>query len=234
MKSRRLLLAVTLAAAAVRLAHLGFIVGHPYHDFWTVWKESDMFQYVAWARHLASGDWLDRETFRPWFTWQAGIAQPQVWNAWFGEHVYYQPPLYPYLLAAALRLTGSLDLFRALQLMLGALNCGLLALLGERIFTRSAGLIAGFSAAAYAPFVLYDAEILRGTLVMTTQLLLLIALVKRRAAWAGVAFGIGYLAEPSILLFGPAAILWLWWVGRDWGGKVAGLARWKQIGRAHV
>ena len=78
MKSRRLLFAVTLAAAAVRLAHLGFTAGHPYHDFWTLWKESDMFQYVAWARHLAAGDWLDRETFRPWFTWQAGIAQPPV------------------------------------------------------------------------------------------------------------------------------------------------------------
>lgn len=225
MRIRRLFIAVTAVAAAVRLAHLAFIAGHPYHEFWSVWKESDMYQYVAWARHLAAGDWLDTATFRAWFAWQAAIAEPATWNAWYGEHVYYQPPLYPYLVAAVLRVTGSLDFFRLLQLMTGALNCGLLALLAERVFTRSAGWLAGLAAAVYAPFILYDAEILRGTVVMTTQLLMLIALVRRRPAWAGAAFGVGYLAEPSILLFGPMAIAWIAWTG---GGAEARTGRWER------
>jgi hypothetical protein len=205
---------VTVVALAARAAHLLFIWDHPFRDFWTVWNNSDMHQYVAWGRHLAGGDWLDADTFRPWFTWQEGIAPPEVWNAWFGAHVYYQPPVYPYLLAVFINLTGGVDLFRACQIVLGAVNCGLIALLGGRLFGRTEGWIAGLAAALYAPFILYDAEFLRGTVVMTTQLALLLALAARRAAWAGVALGLSYLAEPSILLFAPPASLWLWWRSR--------------------
>jgi hypothetical protein len=205
---------VAAVALAARVAHLLFTWNHPFHDFWTVWNNSDMYQYVAWARHLAAGDWLDADTFRPWFGWQAPIAPPEGWNSWFGAHVYYQPPLYPYLLAVFVKLTGGVDLFRVCQMVLGAINCALVALLGKRIFGRTAGWIAGMAAALYAPFIFYDGEILRGTVVMTTQLALLLALVSQRSALAGVALGLSYLAEPSILLFAPPAAVWLWWRSR--------------------
>ncbi len=219
MNGRRLFAAVVLAGLAVRLAHLVFTWGLPYHDLYTTWTNSDMHQFAAWARHLAGGDWLDIDTFRPYFEWQERIAPPEVWNSWFGAHVYYQPPLYPYLIAAVVALTGSLDAFRLLQLVLGAVNCGLIALLAARLYGTGAAWVAGLGAAVFAPFVMYDAEILRGTVVMTTQIGLLIALAaagagrdRQRGGWidaaAGAVFGIGYLAEPSILLFAPLALAW--------------------------
>jgi len=210
---------------AARLAHLAFIWSQPLYDFHLVWDESDMHQYVAWARHLAAGDWLDRESFRPYFKWQEAVASREVWSSWFGAHVYYQPPLYPYLLAAALALTGSLDSFRVGQLVLGAVTCGLLALLGLRLYGPATGWISGLAAALYAPFIFYDAEILRGTVVMTTQLVLLLALERSRGGApamllvAGAALGLAYLADPAILLFGPLALVWLWLARRAEGER---------------
>jgi len=225
---RRLFAAVVLVGLAARLAHLAVTWNHPFHNLYTIWSESDMYQFVAWARHLAAGDWLDADTFRPYFEWQRQVAPPEVWNSWFGAHVYYQPPLYPYLVAAVVAVTGSLDVFRVLQLVLGAVNCGLIALLAGRLYGSTAAWIAGLGAAVFAPFIMYDAEILRGTVVMTTQLLLLLALAAAGArrgrdgrpwldAAAGAAFGVGYLAEPSILLFAPLAMAWrtaVAWPGR--------------------
>ena len=229
--SRRWLIpaAVIAVALVARLAHLAVIRNHPFYDLHTLWEGSDMHQYVAWAGHLTGGDWLDEDTFRPYFRWQQGIASPGVWNSWYGAHVYYQPPLYTYLLAATLALTNSLDAFRVGQIVLGAINCALISLLGSRLHGAAAGWIAGLGAAVYAPFILYDGEILRGTVVMTTQLLLLLALARghegkehrrwgRAAAWAGLAFGIAYLTDPAILLFAPMALLWVWWSAGQAGG----------------
>ena len=224
MSGRKLFLAAAAAGLAARLTHAAFIQGHPFWDLASIWTNSDMHQYLAWAGRLAAGDWLDVDTFRPYFDYQRAIAPPEVWNAWFGQHVYYQPPLYPYLLALALKTAGGTGLFRVAQLALGAVNCGLAALLGARLFGARAGLLAGLACAGYAPFVMYDAEILRGTVVMTTQLMLLLALAgmpgggggarRTRATAAGGAFGLAYLAEPSILLFLPLALGWMAWVIR--------------------
>jgi hypothetical protein len=213
---RQAALAVTAVALALRLIHLAWIHGHPFYTLAEQWADTDMHQFLAWARHLAAGDWLDRETFRPWFDWQAGIAPPGIWREWYGAHVYYQPPLYPYLLAIGIAVTGSLDVFRVAQAALGAVNCGLIATLAWRVAGPRAAWIAGGAAALYAPFILYDAELLRGTVVMTTHLLMLLALVRwhagRRAAdalLAGSAFGLSWLADPSILLFAPLAMAWM-------------------------
>lgn len=223
MKSRAgMVLIVVLAGLAARTGHYLAVKDLPYYEFAAVWQDSDMYQFRAWGRHLAEGDWLDRDTFRPEFAWQRSVAPPEVWRSWFGAHVYYQPPLYPYLIAATLAATDSLDLFRLGQLLLGALNCGLIALLASRLFGRAAGWTAGIMAAVYAPFIVYDLEVLRGTVVRATQLGLLLALAsvldeRHARRWrlgtliAGAAFGLAYLADPAILIFGPLALFWIWW-----------------------
>ncbi len=217
---RRLVLlfaVISLAALAVRLLHLAAIRPHPWWDLASIWAESDMHQNLLWARHLEAGDWLDRNTFRAWFDWQESIAPREVWSSWFGAHTYYQPPLYPYLLAVNLKLTDSLDAARVAQLALGAINCGLLALLAARLFGPAAGWLAGFGAATYAPFIFYDAELLRNTVVTTSQLGLLLALASRWYFVAGAVFAIAWLADSSIVVFAPLAALWVWWAG----GKLA-------------
>ena len=223
MKSRAgMVLVVIVAGLAARAGHYLAVKDRPYYEFASVWQDSDMYQFAAWGRHLAEGDWLDRDTFRPEFGWQRGVAPPEVWRSWFGAHVYYQPPLYPYLIAATLAATDSLDAFRLGQLLLGAVSCGLIALLAARLFGPAAGWMAGLAAAVHAPFIVYDLEILRGTVVNAAQLGLLLALTstleeRHARRWrlgtliAGAAFGLAYLADPAILLFGPLALLWIWW-----------------------
>ncbi len=222
---------MALAALAVRTLHVAFIHGHPFWDLGEQWPSSDMYQYAAWARHLAAGDWLDRNTFRAWFDWQEAIASKEVWNSWYGAHVYYQPPLYPYLAASALAVTGSLDAFRCAQVALAAANCAMVALLALRLYGRTAGWVAGLMAALYAPWIFYDAELLRGTVTLASQAALLLGLVawhrapegagllalRWRAALCGVALGVSWLADPVIISFAPAAGLWMLWSCRSRG-----------------
>jgi len=224
-------LVVAAVALAVRAAHVAFIHGHPFWELGEQWPSSDMYQYAAWARHLASGDWLDRDTFRAWFDWQEAIAPKEVWSSWYGAHVYYQPPLYPYAAAFVLAITGSLDAFRFAQVVIGALNCALVALLAVRIYGRTAGWVAGLAAALYAPWILYDAELLRGTFTLATQALLLLALTtwhwtlpdeapskgRLRAALCGIALGAAWLTDPVIISFAPLAGLWMIWSCRSRG-----------------
>jgi tetratricopeptide (TPR) repeat protein len=213
------------------MGHLASIGGTPFHDFHRSWTSSDMHANRVWAERLASGDWLDRDAYRPRFDWMDAVADEATWNRWLGPATYYQPPLYPYLLAVGLKLLGSADAFRWLQVLLGAANAALVGLLGRRVAGPGAGLAGAALAAAYAPFILYDAELLRGTVVLAFDLLALIALhaagaaeaaaggvprdvaARRRAAargWiaAGAALGGAYLADSGIVFFLPAAALW--------------------------
>jgi len=217
---------VFFVALAARALHVAFIRSHPYWALGDHWPNSDMNQYIAWARHLAAGDWLDLETFRAWFEWQAGIAPPEVWDSWFGAHVYYQPPLYTYFVALVIRFSDSFDLVRFLQIAIGAANAALVALLGLRISGVTAARVAGLAAAIYAPWILYDAELLRNAIAQFTQLLVLFALVswhgaepgrarRLRAILAGCAFGVSWLADPVILLFAPLASIWMMWAACD-------------------
>jgi tetratricopeptide (TPR) repeat protein len=232
---------VGAAAIGLRFAHLAAIRGTALYAFDKAWPSSDMYSNRAWAEHLAAGDWLDRDAYRPHFAWQDNVADAETWDRWFGHSTYYQPPLYTYLLAIGIRAAGSPDLFRWLQALLGGVNVMLIGLLGRRIAGPWAGLIAAAACAAYAPFILYDAELLRGTLVITFDVLALLALHRAAspsiepggrpaagpAPWilAGAALGAAYLTDSAIVTFIPLALLWTVAVGRQAeleGGKRAG------------
>lgn len=226
----RILAAIVVVAAAARLVHVASIQGTALWHFCETWVTSDMHQNLRWADRLAAGGWLDREGFRPAFPWQEQVAPLEVWNRWLEPGTYYQPPLYNYLLALIIRATGSPDFFRVLQALLGALNAGLVGVLGWRVASSPVGLLAAAMAALYAPWILYDAELLRGTLAITFGLLSLIALVEARraegqagearaggAGWrarrgwilAGAVLGLGYTADSSIVTLLPFAVLWI-------------------------
>src|SRR5205814_8012179 len=88
--------------------------------------------YDEWARRIAGGDWIGRDVF-------------------------YQAPLYPYFLGVIYAVTGrSLFAVRIIQAVIGSASCGLLALAGERFFTKRVGVIAGLALAVYAPAIFYD------------------------------------------------------------------------------
>lgn len=214
---------IVMVAAAARIGHLAALRETPLYHFAESWSSSDMYANLSWADRLAAGAWLDRDAFRPEFVWQNRVAGPEAWRRWLGTATYYQPPLYTYLLALVIRATGSPDLFRVLQALLGAANAGFVGLLAWRMAgSRAAGLAAAAMGALYAPWIFYDGELLRGTLALTTALLSLLALHeaerlgggargwRRYRGWllAGGALGVAYVADSSIVTFLPAALLW--------------------------
>jgi 4-amino-4-deoxy-L-arabinose transferase-like glycosyltransferase len=132
---------VFVVAFAVRLAHVLALRESPY-----------------FARPV-----LDAETYY----WAArALAAGEGW----AERVYWQPPGYPYFLAAVLRVAGPGFLApRLVQAVLGALTAALTCTLGARVFGRAVGLGAGLVVAFYGLLVYYDAELLAPSLAICLQ-----------------------------------------------------------------
>ena len=129
-------LAVFAIALVVRLIHVWQLRASP---FFAVLM-GDSRGYDDWARQIAGGDW-------------------------FGHDVFYQAPLYPYLLGVIYAVAGRhLLLVRVIQALIGSASCALLALAAARLFSRSAGLVAGLMLALYAPAIFFDGLIQKSVL----------------------------------------------------------------------
>src|SRR5262245_64077585 len=100
----------------------------------------DSHGYDEWAQRIAAGDWL-------------------------GHEVFYQAPLYPYLLGVTYAIAGrSLLVVRIVQALIGSASCVLLALAGTRLFSPRVGVTAGVMLALYAPAVFFDGLLERSPL----------------------------------------------------------------------
>ncbi|MBI5361881.1 MAG: glycosyltransferase family 39 protein, partial [Planctomycetes bacterium] len=142
--------------------------------------------YDAWARRIAAGDWLGREVF-------------------------FQEPLYPYLLGLAYRVCGVEHLLvRLVQALLGALLCVVAGKLAERWFGRAAGLGAALLLAAHAPLVLYPCFLLKEALfvpLLALSVLLLARTRDERCGGGGAWLAIGLLGGCGALLRGNVLVL---------------------------
>lgn len=185
-------LGIVLAAAAVRAAHLGQLLGSPFAS----WIVGDGEAYDAWARAIVSGDLLSRT-----------------------QGVFYQSPLYPYFMAAVYGLAGAdpRAVFVA-QALLGTLACLLLARAARVFFDARAGTIAGLLLALFGPATFYEGVIQKAAVdaFLVSAWLFALALLERGGGvFAGVIAGFsGALlvlnrenALPLVLL----VPLWLWW-----------------------
>ncbi len=122
-------------ALLVRLAHVWQIRRSPFFAL----LMGDSRGYDEWARRIAGGEWL-------------------------GHEVFYQAPLYPYLLGVIYAIAGrDLLLVRIVQAVIGSASCALLALAAARLFSgagpergRRAGIAAGLMLALYAPAIFFD------------------------------------------------------------------------------
>jgi len=183
------LLGVFTAAAMVRLAYFLSVR----QQVWFQHPLMDAYVYHLWAQRIAAGDWL-------------------------GTGVFNQSPLYPYLLGLIYRLAGARPAFvEGLQLLLGAVSCGLVFLLGRRLFSRGIGLAAGLMSAAYGISFFLEGSLLTAALIQALNLgILLTALwASGRTRWQawflpGVLLGLSLLARPNIALFGLLLAFWAW------------------------
>jgi 4-amino-4-deoxy-L-arabinose transferase-like glycosyltransferase len=179
-RERALLLAILVAAFALRLAHLlsqhgDVLFEHPMLD-----EE----RYVDSARALAAG----HDEARP----------------------YWQPPGIVYVTAAVLRVCGpSLWGPRLLQVLISTAACLLLYLLGRRLFSPRVALAATAILALHGVVVHAGGELLPGTWILFFDLLALLLLEQRRAFFAGLTLGVAALFSPVILPFTVAGAVWL-------------------------
>jgi 4-amino-4-deoxy-L-arabinose transferase-like glycosyltransferase len=143
------------------------------------------------------------------------------------------PPGYPFFLAAVYALFGhSYAAVKILQSIIGALVCVMVMVLGERLFTRRVGMIAGALAAGYPFLVIYTGFMLSEGLFIFLSMVFLYALVRLRetfsmrwVAAAGLVLGLMNLTRPVTFLLPVVVLGWLWIdVGsKRRAGMIAGL-----------
>lgn len=125
------LVAIFVVALFLRLVHVWQIDQSPFGPVLL----GDSAGYDRWAREIVSGDWL-------------------------GTEVFYQAPLYPYLLGILYSLVGAdLTTVRVSQAILSAGSCVLFAAAGRRWFSARIGVAAGIGLALYAPAIFLDTTV---------------------------------------------------------------------------
>ncbi|MEA2693346.1 MAG: hypothetical protein QOJ16_2733, partial [Acidobacteriota bacterium] len=104
-RGRRLLFALLALALVLRLGHWWAVRKAPFFGQLVM----DSQEYDRWARQIAAGDWL-------------------------GSEVFFQAPLYPYLLGVVYRLAGHrLDAVYLLQIGVAVAACAALHDAGRRL-----------------------------------------------------------------------------------------------------
>ena len=138
-------------------------------------------------------------------------------------------PLYSYFLGLNQVAMGEGDpgLFaaRLVQLILGAVTCGLTYLLGRKVFNTAVGITAGLLAASYSPALFREGQLLDTSIATFLATAFLLALVftleaPTRGRWfgAGLLLALLGLTRPNLLLLAPVALVLLFaWSrkGRD-------------------
>lgn len=231
-------LGIVALAAALRVAHFWALAGSAFPKFPLAFTESDMHAFWQWAQAILAGDWLGRDTYHPYFDWMRQIAAPESWHRWWGgKETFHQAPLYPYLLAVMLAVSGNSPVHVLLvQLLLGTLQVLVVYELGRRLGNRRAGLVAAALAALYGPLIFHQGVMLRDWLPPILEPLALVLALRadetgRGRTWvlAGGAVGAAALTRETALLLVPALGIWLVWrSGRRWrsaarAGALAGL-----------
>ena len=201
--------AIFAVALAIRLTYLWQIRRSPFFDV----LMGDARSYDAWATQIAGGDWI-------------------------GRGVFYQAPLYPYLLGSLYAIAGrSLLGVRVVQAVIGSAACVLLALAGRRFFSDRVGAIAGFGLALYAPAIFFDGLLQKSSLDIFLVCLALWQMgrlhetPRRISSWLLLGVTMGALAltrENAIVL---TAIIAFWGMA---GPKVPALRANKPIQRVVV
>lgn len=185
---------------------------------------------MIYIMQLQSSPWFDAYEMDPQFNhqWATAIANGES----FMDGPYFRAPLYTWFLGIIYRLFGTGPWApRIVQAVIGALNCGLLFIVGRRAFNRAVGIIAGIAGAFYWTFAYFDGTLLSPVLIIFFNLLLIWGLLsagarRRPLLWLanGVLLGLSAITRPDILLLAPAAAVWIVTLHRPVWKRAAGYA----------
>jgi 4-amino-4-deoxy-L-arabinose transferase-like glycosyltransferase len=167
------------AHVALCAAHVVFLSGSPLLRYLTL----DLKSYDSWARAIAAGDVL-------------------------GKGVFYQDPLYPYLMAFVYKLTGA-DVVHVLvlQIVASALTLWALFALAEALFGVAVARISIWAAALYGPSVYYAGKPEKAclaALALTSAFTALVGAARKPALFrwgaAGLLLGAASLLRGNVLV----------------------------------
>ena len=211
LRSRWLLIALVVGLVA-RLAFEVQLAPYPRHERIANVLDDQTF-FVDWAAAMARGERLDLST------------SPHEWAYWAARqpHLPPQAPLYPALLALLSRLVGSAPgWIRAVQVAAGLATIAGVFLVARRRFGEAAAALAAVGAALYAPWIFFEATVLRTSGLVLLFVAIVVALDRlapiagfatRRerlsALGVGALFGLAVLFQEQFLLLWIVATLWL-------------------------
>ncbi len=196
-RAKVLLVALLLVGAALRGLYLWDNLTHsPFSQLLVL----DSAHYDLWAVDIAEGDW-------------------------WGEGVFVQAPLYPYLLGMLYALVGRrLWLVYGLQHLLGLVNVWLVWRLGRRWFDDRVAVVGATLFALYPFAVFLEGKVLVTTLYVTWSLLALHLAGRlaehgrwRRAALLGLVLGLASVTRANGLVLTVMVAGWLVWALRRRG-----------------
>nr|MBN2278927.1 tetratricopeptide repeat protein [candidate division Zixibacteria bacterium] len=154
--------------------------------------------------------------------WHLNWAREIIGGNFWGNEAYFRGPLYPYILALFLKITGqSLFWTRFLQIIIASLSAVLVLKLGEHTISKKAGIIAGFGYAVYGTLVFYETMLLIPVLFIFLNLLavyfLSLAKEQNLFRWwfiAGLFLGLAAIARPNVLILIPFFLVWIYIIRR--------------------
>ncbi len=225
MRSRWLLVALVLGLLA-RIAFEVQLAPYPRHERIRNSLDDQSF-FVDWAAAMARGERLDL------------TSSPHEWAYWAARTPDLPPqaPLYPALLALLTLVAGSAPAWiRAVQVAAGLATVAGVFLVARRRFGEAAGALAALAAALYAPWIFFEATVLRTTWLVLFFVAIVVALdalttiadfsgrsQRLAACGVGALCGLAVLLQEQFLLLGGASVIWL--ARRRRGG-----ARWLLLG----
>ncbi len=183
---RRLFLIVFAIALTVRIAYIVDLRNSPYYEHPIL----DAYWYDSRAQEVLAGDSLASQGA-------------------------FRVPLYIYFLTGCYSLFGhEYGGVLSIQAILGSLACGIVLLLGLRIFGLAGGLIAGLGLALYRMAIFSDGELLPTTLFIVLVLLgayYVVELLRTdrysKALVGGLWLGLAFLTRPDVLPFVVAVVV---------------------------
>jgi len=143
-----------------------------------------------------------------WFSLRLGFPQ---WRLWDLNGCEYYWGMVPHLVEASLMgVAGSpgIQPFRFLNMVLGAVNAGLVCLLGRRYASPRVGLWAGLVFAVFPVAAVFDVLALQDTMALTL-LLASLYVSKSRPFWSGLLLGLAGQSRTELLLVSAIVVAWV-------------------------
>jgi 4-amino-4-deoxy-L-arabinose transferase-like glycosyltransferase len=188
-RSRKALLALTLAALGVRIA---FLLLEP-------------------STHPVADE-------RTWTGWAHTLLSTRVRLSPFRTNMIFYPPLYPYFVAVFLGAFGSLTAVKWAQVLVGTLLVPAVGQVGRIAFGEGTGLAAAGLVAFYPELVWYSVHFWSETLFMAFLWWAMERLLAgdasgrlRTLAGAGALWALAVLTRETVLYFVPVAAVFLAW-----------------------